>query len=111
MGIFSFSGRAGRLAYWGITLLATCIFLGIGVALPESDVERAEVSMVSLTAAIFGLIIGVWLSLAVTVRRFHDRGKSGLWYFALLIPIIGLWFMIELAFFGGTEEINEYGSL
>lgn len=108
--LFSFSGRAGRLQYWGISLLCGLIIFGIEMATSDKMVAASDISMVSLTALIFAIILIIWVNLAVTVRRFHDRGKSGLWFFALLIPLVGLWFAIELAFFGGVDEGNAYGT-
>ncbi len=36
---------------------------------------------------------------ATQVRRWHDRGKSGLWCFLSLVPVIGgIWSFIELGF-------------
>jgi uncharacterized membrane protein YhaH (DUF805 family) len=109
MGLFSFSGRAGRLNYWGISIISSVILFGLAIAV-GNKMDSGEIGVMGLTAAFFGIILSIWVNLAVTVRRFHDRGKSGLWYFALLIPFIGLWFAIELMFFGGVDESNEYGS-
>jgi uncharacterized membrane protein YhaH (DUF805 family) len=107
--LFSFSGRAGRLTYWGISILSSFVLIGLAVAV-DSRMASGDIGVGGLTAAFFGIILAIWVNLAVTVRRFHDRGKSGLWYFALLIPFIGLWFAIELMFFGGVDEANEFGS-
>jgi len=47
--------------------------------------------------------------IAVTVRRLHDVGKSGLWYFITLVPCIGgLWLLILLVT-AGTAGSNQYG--
>ena len=109
MGLFSFSGRAGRLTYWGISIISSFILIGIAIGI-DNRMATGEIGMVGLTAAFFGIILSIWVNLAVTVRRFHDRNKSGLWYFALLIPFIGLWFAIELMFFGGVDDANEFGA-
>ncbi len=106
--LFGFSGRAGRLIYWAISLICALVVFGIELALPEAKIESGDISMVSLFFAIFTLFLVVWIAIAVTVRRFHDRGKSGWWALALLIPLVGLWFSIELAFFGGIDQGNPY---
>lgn len=47
--------------------------------------------------------------LAVTVRRLHDTGRSGWWYFIMLIPIVGpIWLIVLLATDGEPGE-NQYG--
>ncbi len=55
-------------------------------------------------------ILGIWVGLAVSVKRWHDRNKSGWWVLIVLIPIIGgIWALIELGFLPGTEGPNAYG--
>lgn len=47
--------------------------------------------------------------LAVTVRRLHDVGKSGVMYFIVLIPIVGaIWMLVLLARDSQPFE-NAYG--
>ncbi len=48
--------------------------------------------------------------IAVTIRRLHDVGKSGWWYFILLIPLLGgIWLLVLLCTEGNPGE-NSYGS-
>ena len=43
------------------------------------------------------------------IKRAHDRNHTG-WYMLLtMIPLIGIIWAIELAFFKGTEGTNQYG--
>ena len=69
----SFSGRARRSEFWYFFLLN--FLVGIVLSL---------IPVVSFLSAIWTLVILIPF-LAVTVRRFHDIGKSG-WYY--LVPII-----------------------
>jgi uncharacterized membrane protein YhaH (DUF805 family) len=51
-----------------------------------------------------------WPSLAIYVKRWHDRGKSGWWVLIVFVPIIGyLWLLIECGFLAGDDGPNEYG--
>ena len=59
-----------------------------------------------LIAGIAHLIPG----LAVVVRRLHDVGKSGWFYFIVLIPIIGILWMLILLCSDGKKEDNKWGS-
>ena len=56
--------------------------------------------------------MGVFLSLpgiSVMVRRFHDTGHSGLWFWLCLIPIVG-WIIILVSLFSDSNpNANEYG--
>jgi uncharacterized membrane protein YhaH (DUF805 family) len=45
----------------------------------------------------------------VFVRRLHDTGRSGWWFWILLVPIIGV--IVILVFFctDSQKEANQYG--
>jgi uncharacterized membrane protein YhaH (DUF805 family) len=52
----------------------------------------------------------LWISLAVQVKRWHDRDKSGFWVFIGVIPIVGpLWAFVETGCLRGTRGPNWYG--
>jgi len=48
--------------------------------------------------------------LAVAVRRLHDVGKSGWFYFIALIPIIGAIWLLVLFCTEGQDGTNNYGT-
>jgi uncharacterized membrane protein YhaH (DUF805 family) len=51
-----------------------------------------------------------WISLAVTIKRWHDRDKSGFWIFIGLIPIVGpIWAFVETGCLRGTMGPNRFG--
>ena len=49
-------------------------------------------------------------TISVHVRRLHDIGKSGWFYWIILIPFVGAILMIIWVCKKGTEGENEYGS-
>ena len=52
----------------------------------------------------------MWVSLAVQVKRWHDRNKSGWWVLIGLVPVIGgIWALIENGFLAGDEAENRFG--
>jgi uncharacterized membrane protein YhaH (DUF805 family) len=52
----------------------------------------------------------IWASLAISVKRWHDRNKSGWWVLIALIPVVGgLWTLIENGFLAGSDGPNRYG--
>ena len=58
---------------------------------------------------VFG-VVATWISIAVAVKRYHDRNKSGWWVLIVFVPIIGgLWYLIECGFLRGTPGPNNYG--
>lgn len=78
---FTFTGRASRREFWSFVMVA-CI-------------------MILCTAAI-GIIIMAIPCLAVTWRRFHDIGKSGLWWF---VPVFNFFWMLKAS----DNKENKYG--
>ena len=59
---------------------------------------------------LIGQIALIYPSVAIGIKRFHDRAKSGWWVLISLVPIIGgLWYLIECGFLKGTDGQNEYG--
>ncbi|WP_095012767.1 DUF805 domain-containing protein [Tsuneonella mangrovi] len=124
-----FSGRSRRMEYWMFTLLnvivvgvlSVIVFGSAGIANLRSD-EGNPGAVLGLFFGGFGLLILFWMvivlipSIAVTVRRLHDRDMSGWWYlgFAVggMIPYIG--FLISIAFLvimflPGTPGPNRFG--
>jgi uncharacterized membrane protein YhaH (DUF805 family) len=47
--------------------------------------------------------------IAVQVRRLHDIGKSGVWIFISLVPIIGGIWLLVLNCSEGQNGQNQYG--
>lgn len=107
--LFSFEGRIGRQSYWlrglllwGITIAAFVLFALAGEA------GAAGLPIVLLGVAIYlAALVG---SLATTIKRLHDRGRSGWFMLIGLIPLVGLWVVIEVGFLAGEREQNEYGT-
>ena len=105
----NFDGRARRSEYWYYTLMNVIIVIALEILLGVG----AMVS--SVLAIIVGLLLVVYAigtlvpSIAVMVRRLHDIGKSGWWYFIALIPLAGPIWLIVLLATDSQEGTNEYG--
>ncbi len=92
-----FDGRADRTEFWHFALAVIIIGLSLSIL-------TAIFSKVAFIAAFFkyiSLIVNVGLflpSLAVSVRRLSDIGKSWPWIFVNAIPVVGwIWFLILMA--------------
>ncbi len=116
--LFSFSGRIPRLTYWVANFgIQATLFLVDFIAGPiRGTIGPGHASYASLAATVATATLvastylcAFWCTLAVAVKRWHDRGKSGLWMFIGLIPFIGpFWYFLELAFLEGTPGPNEF---
>jgi len=107
--LFSFQGRINRLPFWIVTL----ILIGAGVATqPAANMYGPDNPMTIGPAiiAMVSVIISLWVGLAVQIKRWHDRDKSGWWALLNLIPIIGsIWILVECGFLQGTAGDNSFG--
>ncbi len=97
----SFRGRIPRLTFW----LSVCFLWGaffVFFVVLETVVGRTSTFL--LYPPFF------WALFAVSTKRYHDLGKSAVWLSLLLIPLIGIaWVVIELGFRRGTRGGNAYG--
>jgi uncharacterized membrane protein YhaH (DUF805 family) len=103
---FQFDGRINRAKFW-LGIVAIWIVEAILFAI------LTPIGFDSAIAAVLGLavaVVAIWVGLAIAIKRWHDRGKSGWWVLIVLIPIIGsIWALIETGFLPGTDGPNEYG--
>jgi len=113
-----FSGRSRRMEYWAFTLMNVVVafvliamMFGAGASMGAfNQLESADPS------AVIALFMGGFPSIAVVVRRLHDRDMSGWWYLGMivasLIPFVG--FIASIAFLvilllPGTPGPNRFG--
>jgi uncharacterized membrane protein YhaH (DUF805 family) len=109
----NFSGRARRSEFWFWTLFAFLASLVASVldgALGtswETDYGNSG-GLVQLVVAL-GLLVP---NLAIFWRRMHDIGKSGAWWFCLLIPLANIVFGIIFIVWAAKDSLpgsNQYG--
>jgi uncharacterized membrane protein YhaH (DUF805 family) len=94
---FSFEGRIGRGTFWVVQLFIVAV-LWVYIEhvdpllahwLPYSVFEGLTIALIAATPII-------WLQCLITIKRCHDRGKSGFWSLLLLVPVIGwCWLLID----------------
>ncbi len=93
----SFQGRISRSTYW------------LKYFLPYVGIFVIFYSTLKILSVIF-LFVTIYPSLAVFVKRCHDRNHSGWFLLIGLIPVVGsIWLLVELGFLKGTEGSNNYG--
>jgi uncharacterized membrane protein YhaH (DUF805 family) len=97
----TFTGRARRSEFWFFYLFYLLVYgglytVGLVLVLAGADRVTGEPSgpsavlggIVVVAAFLFALAVLV-PTLAVTVRRLHDTGRSGFWYFISFVPLVG----------------------
>jgi len=131
--LFSFQGRIGRKVYWTWNLFYYLMIIGFGIGI--NTLFPAYGYLIFPVFLIFVLVP----DLAITAKRWHDRGKSN-WLLLLNIPLIigrmtvpaadpgiptdtttlqmvtslaalacGAWILIECGFLKGQSGDNQYG--
>ena len=107
----NFSGRARRKEYWMFVLVQTIVMIGLMIldSVLGLDFELQGISLGYGYLYLIGIIVHFIPSLAVLVRRLHDVGKSGWFYFIFLIPIIGVLWLLVLYCTEGQKEDNKWG--
>jgi len=100
--LFSFDGRITRTQLWSVwfCLLALMIPLYTIAILLSEDLFNLVV--------LLSLIPTAWIGLALEVKRWHDLGKSGFWFFIGLVPYIGGLIKLVMLGFFPSDGPNEY---
>ncbi|MBB5736914.1 MULTISPECIES: DUF805 domain-containing protein [Xanthomonas] len=110
-----FNGRSRRKEYWMFMLLQAIVLLVLGglfgVAAALMGGENGPGALAWLIAAIMVIVVLAFIvpSIAVTVRRLHDQGKSGWFYLISLVPYVGGFIVLVFMCLEGTPGANEYG--
>ena len=104
-----FSGRARPSEYWWwvlfVVLVETVLWI-VFVSVAAGDSGGAGLVGGLLGVVVLALIIP---SLAVFVRRMHDTGRSGWFWFLGLVPIVGPIILIVFLVQPGDPGANKYG--
>jgi uncharacterized membrane protein YhaH (DUF805 family) len=132
--LFSFGGRINRGKYWLGVLIVILAYVAaaiiFGVFYAVAGTAGAIIGGIALLAA---FVVGVWGSIAIGIKRLHDREKSGWWLLLFyLVPgmmsgigqamgdimgiaislasfAITIWGFVELGCLKGTTGPNQYG--
>ena len=101
---FDLRGRVSRRQFWLHGVLAL-----VGVAL-AAHALLGIARVPSQTAELLVNLLLLWPALAVSVKRWHDRGRSGWWVLLNLLPLLGwLWALLDNGLVRGTRGANRYG--
>ena len=158
--LFSFEGRINRAKFWQALLIILCLMMvlalltitvgkffddsgSFGFGLddifaafdPESYRSLSTIGYVRAIGKAIGTPLFLWVYLAISIKRLHDRNRSAWWMMLFFVfpglfdqfadrlgdsyPVIfvGLvsvvfcaWGFIELCFLKGTTGTNRFGS-
>jgi|SRR5699024_9567157 len=103
-----FQGRSRRKEYWSFILYL--LLLSIGASFVDSIFGFSPMNGSFYGPVTSLLFLFMFIpSLAVSVRRLHDIGKSGWWLLVGFLPVIGTIWLLIFFIREGMEVENEYG--
>jgi len=112
----NFKGRARRKEYWMFTLVYVIILMGctaldnmLGTVFMMDGGALGEISMGYGWAYTICGLAHFLPALSLVVRRLHDVGKSGWFYLIILIPLIGIIWLLVLYCTEGQKQDNKWG--
>lgn len=108
----TFSGRTSRSEFWRFIVSREIVLDGMAVFSSIVDMiigNTSDASDYILALIIILHLIYLLPTLAITCRRLHDVGKSGLTFLLVFIPIIGVFVLLSNLVKKGDNATNVYG--
>jgi uncharacterized membrane protein YhaH (DUF805 family) len=106
--LFSFRGRLGRQSFILGQLFMLSLFAVVIARIVAVDGNEDATTFWGFVFIGLGAI-STWSSFALTVKRLHDIGQPGMLSVILLVPTVGLVFVIVLMFLPSKPETNKWG--
>ena len=111
----TFQGRASRSENWFFYLFNILLEIGLlivglilGAIVGDGTGALAGMGIAYVLLCIYGLIALI-PSISVFVRRMHDIGRSGWWYWLALVPLVGVIVLLVFLLTGSDRGDNQYG--
>ncbi len=106
-----FRGRIKRLEYFlGVLLFPIIVFhiyfYSINYIFDLVAPNNIFIYLIFLLTPIIPFLL---FDIALSIRRFHDIGWSGIMVLLIFVPIIGWLFFLILLFVSGDKKKNKYG--
>lgn len=101
----SWRGRVSRRTFWtcgvgGLLLLALYLQAVLGIAGVARGRAESAINLILLYPA-----------LAISAKRWQDRGRSPWWVLVVLIPVVGwVWALVDNGLVRGTTGPNRFGA-
>ena len=119
--LFRFKGRINRGAFWLGAFLAW-VYYGLAFTTfelitgqridplhPWASTGGSAMQHLIWQALLFTSVgVVVWIDLAVQIKRWHDRGKSGWWVLICASGVGVLWALVECGLMPGQSTPNRY---
>lgn len=108
--LLSPKGRVNRSTYWLKYMVPYLVLSIIAVVADISMGLFDEATGIGVISLAF-MLVALYPSIAISIKRCHDRGRTGWFNLVAFIPIVNIWYIIEMLFLKGTEGGNKYGEV
>lgn len=108
----SFRGRISRKTFWlgyilpliAVSIIANILDVALGLVAPlDADAVPADMSGQVGPISTLASVLFIWPSLAGSIKRLHDRDRSGWWIGAFYLLSIGGAFLMGLSVLAGLS--------
>lgn len=111
----TFEGRASRSEYWFFYLFNILLEIGLyvvglilGAIVGDATGALAGMGIGYVLFCLYALVALIPY-ISVFVRRMHDIGRSGWWFWIGLIPFVGAIVLLVFLVTGSDRGDNQYG--
>ncbi len=109
-----FEGRSRRSEFWYFYLnifIITLIvyFISFIVSINSNSKRNSNLPVLLFYGLLVFYLIIFIPSISLTVRRLHDTGRSGLFYFIIFIPFVGSFILLYFCCIDSEQGPNKYG--
>lgn len=99
----TWEGRINRQRFWAFFLVYVAAFLVVSLV-------ESVVGLGGVLSTLF-ILAGLFPSICVSIKRWHDLDKSGWWVLINLIPLVGgIIVLVFNGFIKGTDGPNQFGA-
>jgi|RhiMethySRZTD1v2_1073278.scaffolds.fasta_scaffold00041_36 uncharacterized membrane protein YhaH (DUF805 family) len=103
-------GRSSRREWWQIEIIAIASYWFVGNGAAVVSMLHDQPPLLPMPVRLLLGALMFWINIASTVRRLHDRNKSGRWAMLYLFPVFGIiWHFIECGLLPSRNHGNRYG--
>lgn len=120
--IWSAKGRLGAISYFAQSVSVTLVFLvlfggvvGLGILTGETGGIEGGVELNGVVKHILPLltlpilVLSIYFTFCLIIKRLHDRDHAGWWSLLSLIPLVNIIAGIYITFAHGQKHPNRYG--
>jgi len=103
--LFSLEGRINRLQFWVALAVIVVVSAALFVTGRQLSASGTQVGKIGAFVALGLLMLFVgWTVVAVSIKRWHDMGLSGLMTLLWLVPFVGPVIVVGWLGFGASKH-------